>query len=453
MPFKEYRQNQNFLLPHNVQDYVPKEHLARIIDSVTNKLNLDALYARYSDIGCHAYHPMMMLKVLFYAYTVGDYSSRLIAHRLNSDLAFMFLAGRQAPDFRTVNRFRKDNLDLISDFFKQIVRLCSKQGLISLGTIALDGTGLKANAGKRRTVEQQVKDLLEKAEAVDQQEDREQGEESVYEVKRVNLTDPDANFMKVDGNLKPGYNGQVAVDSQKGIIVAAELSDKQDDHDSLAKLLEQTKTNTGRYPVQALADSGFGGIRNLKYLKSVGIVGYIPDRIDQGRKRGKVSSFHKSFFEYEAVNDRYRCPAGEYLSYLQTKHNKKVGTHRIYEGLACGKCVYQKACSRAAKRRIIRFEGEELKDEMRERLGSEAGKKKYLARQGLVERVFGDMKQNFKKRELWLRGKVKAKGEFLLMCVAYNLRKLRKYAWDLPEKMMGVQEKFLAGTAGSLSQA
>lgn len=442
MPFKEYQQNQNFLLPPNLQDFVPPQHLARVIDSVANQLKLDSLYARYSDIGCHAYHPLMMLKVLFYAYAVGDYSSRLIAYRLKSDLAFMFLSGLQTPDFHTVNRFRKDNLDLLDDLFQQIVRLCSRKGLVSLGTIALDGTRLKANASKRRTVEQQVKQLLEKVEAVDQQEDREQREESIYEIKRVNLTDPEANFMHVDGSLKPGYNGQVAVDSSHGVIVAAELSDKPADQDSVPKLVEQTKANTGRYPLELLADSGHSGYQNLEYLKEIGVVGYIPDRHQQAIERGNSSRYQKSFFVYEAEFDRYRCPAGEYLNYLQLNRHKSHRPYKVYEGRACGSCVNIEECSRGAKRTITRYLSEELQQEMRARLNSEEGKRKYAARQGLVESVFGDMKHNRKKREIWLRGKVKAKGEFLLMCIGHNLRKLGKYAGSFGEIFKIWQENF-----------
>jgi len=93
----------------------------------------------------------MMLKILFYGYAMGERSSRVIAHRLKSDVAYMYLSALQQPDFRTTNRFRKDNIDILKGLFVQIVRLCIEMGMVSVGTIAIDGTKLKANASYRKT--------------------------------------------------------------------------------------------------------------------------------------------------------------------------------------------------------------------------------------------------------------------------------------------------------------
>ena len=162
MRFKEYDQNQTFLLPPSLEEFVPAGHLTRIINEVVNTLDLNVLYSRYSDAGCHSYHPQMMLKILFYGYAVGEHSSRVLAHRMASDVAYMYLGAMQRPDFRTINRFRKDNIDLIKNFFVQIVQLCKTLGMMSIGTIAIDGTKLKANASgahtkKKENIEQETK--------------------------------------------------------------------------------------------------------------------------------------------------------------------------------------------------------------------------------------------------------------------------------------------------------
>src|SRR5208337_4727058 len=129
MSFKEYNQDQPFLLPLSLHDFLPEGHLARVINVVINELDLRELYDRYSDVGCSAYHPLALLKTLFYAYATGERSSRVIAHRIKSDIAYMYLAALQQPDFRTVNRFRKDNVEVLKGLFVQVVRLCVGMGM------------------------------------------------------------------------------------------------------------------------------------------------------------------------------------------------------------------------------------------------------------------------------------------------------------------------------------
>ena len=91
MHFKTYDQNQQFLLPPSLREFIPAGHLAQVVNDVVEKLDLKALYNRYIDIGCAAYHPQMMLKVLFYGYATGERSSRVLAHRCAGDVAYMYL--------------------------------------------------------------------------------------------------------------------------------------------------------------------------------------------------------------------------------------------------------------------------------------------------------------------------------------------------------------------------
>lgn len=183
MSFKEYNQDQLFLLPPSLHEFLSADHLAHVINEVVHELDLCELYDRYSDLGCTAYHPQMMLKVVFYGYAMGERSSRVIAHRLRSDVAYMYLAALQQPDFRTINRFRKDNIDLLKGFFVQVVRVCVEMGMVSVGTIAIDGTKLKANASYRKTkrgreldeqiqgIDREIERILKESEEVDERED------------------------------------------------------------------------------------------------------------------------------------------------------------------------------------------------------------------------------------------------------------------------------------------
>ena len=149
--FREYSQCQGLLLPPSLDEFVPEDHEARIINEVVDTMDLSPLLAKYEGGGAPAYHPAMMLKVIIYAYSRDIYSSRGIAQGLKTDTAFMFLSGLQSPDFRTICLFRAEHADVLPNLFVEVVRLCASLGMVGLGHIAFDGTKLKANASVRQT--------------------------------------------------------------------------------------------------------------------------------------------------------------------------------------------------------------------------------------------------------------------------------------------------------------
>lgn len=149
--FKEYRQEQNFLLPPSLDEFVPENHEVRIISDVVDTMDLSVLLDKYEGGGAPAYHPAMTLKVIIYAYSLGIYSSRRIARELKTDTAFMFLSGLQFPDFRTICLFRAEHADVLPQLFVDVVRLCASLGMVELGHIAIDGTKLRANASARQS--------------------------------------------------------------------------------------------------------------------------------------------------------------------------------------------------------------------------------------------------------------------------------------------------------------
>lgn len=469
MSFKEYNQDQPFLLPLSLHDFLSDEHLVRVINEVVNELDLRGLYDRYSALGCSAYHPQMMLKIFFYGYAMGERSSRVIAHRLRSDIAYMYLSALQQPDFRTINRFRKDNIDILKGLFVQIVRLCVEMGMVCVGTIAIDGTKLKANASYRKTkkasdleeeiaeINRQIETILMESEETDKKEDEIMGEDSsIYEIsselkdrqglrerlqrakervsekkaKEINLTDEEAATMLHKGyRPEPSYNGQIAVEESNGVIVAATLTNNPADYAALPELIEETETNTGDSPLDVVADSGFSSYENLEYLEEKEIEGYIPDQKTESIRKGtyKHPEFHKSRFKYNEVADTYTCPMGKTLTYkglLKREGNPDI---RIYRCDVCPACERKKECTKAEYRTISLDPREHLMQEMRTRLDTKEGKRKYGKRKYMVEPVFGDMKYNRNMRGVLLRGKLKAKGEFLMMCIAHNLKKIARH--------------------------
>lgn len=135
-------------LPLSLEDFIPENHLVRVVNKVVDKLELSSLYNRYKHGGCPAYHPKMMLKVMIYSYSQRSYSSRQIAKALRENISFIWLSGNNRPDFRTINRFRLDMREVIEEVFYDIVRLLIDGKYINMETYFLDGTKIEANASK-----------------------------------------------------------------------------------------------------------------------------------------------------------------------------------------------------------------------------------------------------------------------------------------------------------------
>ena len=149
-----YHPEQQQLLPSALQDWLPQGHLAYFIDDTVDSLNLSAFHARYVKDGARnqPFHPSMMVKVLVYAYATGVFSSRKIAKKLHEDIAFRVLGADNFPAHRTIRDFRALHLTEFTDLFVQVVRLAREMGLVKLGTIAVDGTKIKANASRHKAM-------------------------------------------------------------------------------------------------------------------------------------------------------------------------------------------------------------------------------------------------------------------------------------------------------------
>ena len=183
MSFKSCEQDEGMLFPAHLGDLIGEDHLARAVSEVVDKLDIRAITGTYSDLGQKAYHPRMMLKLLYYGYASGVRSSRMIAKGIKETIPFMWLAGRRQPDFRTISDFRKNHIDKINGLFVQIVRICCGMGMVKSGHWSIDGTKVKANASKSNWVEREavekelervraeISEALAEAEAIDAAED------------------------------------------------------------------------------------------------------------------------------------------------------------------------------------------------------------------------------------------------------------------------------------------
>ena len=182
-----YEPQQLMLLPEALQEWLPEGHLAYFINDTVDGLDLSGFHARYDKDGPRnqPFHPAMMVKVLIYGYATGVFSSRKIARKLHEDVAFRVLAARNFPAHRTIRDFRALHLKELGELFVQVVRLAREMGLVKLGTIAVDGTKVKANASRHKAMsyghmlkaeaelKAQIDALLNKARAADEAEKNE----------------------------------------------------------------------------------------------------------------------------------------------------------------------------------------------------------------------------------------------------------------------------------------
>ena len=147
--FKPYNQHQMMLLPPSLDELIPADHPARVVNEVVDSIDLSAIEKAYYNRGASSYHPDMLLKVLIYGYLSNTYSSRKMAKACREHLPFMWLSGMNRPDHNTINRFRSERLkDALRAIFDEVVLLLADQGLISIEQVYVDGTKIEANAGR-----------------------------------------------------------------------------------------------------------------------------------------------------------------------------------------------------------------------------------------------------------------------------------------------------------------
>ena len=304
--FRPYEPDQMLLLPPSLSDWVPEDHLARFVSDVVDMLDLSAIEDTYTEErGFPPYHPCMMVKVLVYAYCTGTYGSRRIARQLHDSVALRYLAAGNQPDFRTISDFRKRHLEALASLFEQVLTICREAGMVKLGRVAVDGTKMKANASKHKAMsygrmrekdkvlKREIRELLDRAEATDRDDDRRYGsgggggdlpaelarrdsrlkkirearaaleerarERAEAEGKdpehakprpkdQYNFTDPESRIQKTHNGYIQGYNAQSSVDAEWQVIVAQHVTPNASDAQQLQPAIDTIKRTLGARP-------------------------------------------------------------------------------------------------------------------------------------------------------------------------------------------------------------
>ena len=455
MSFKQPVQDvrQVLLFATSVDEAIPSDADVRVVSEVMDSLDWSALESSYSDIGCPAYPPRMLSKVLLYAYSKGIRSSRKIEDLVENDKRYMWLAEGLKPDHNTIARFRKEKYAQFEGLFADSVRLCAAAGLVQLKVVSVDSTKIAACASKRSLYDEArvaaaVEKILAEAEEVDAAEDALYGDGSgnklpedlkdpakrkakleeiakrlkEEKLKKTSSSDPDSRVMKVSGKLRPGYSVQAAVDASSQVIVGMQVSQCASDSGKLRAVLEQVTANTGLACDVALADSGYSDEETFAWLDSSGQEAILPPKEHPKNRRDDL--FSSRCFLAADNADELICPAGRRLRFAGNFRTGS-GTYRTYAARGCGSCSFQKECvgSGNRSRRVSVSCVHEQRERMRKRLTDADGRRLFGLRKQSVEPVFGQMKTNMRFDRFMVWGKSGASAESALICLAHNVLK------------------------------
>jgi len=436
--YRPYQPDQPFLLPPSLREWLPEGHLAYFISDTIDALDLSRLYERYEGDGRRnqPYHPAMLLKVLVYCYATGVFSSRRIAAKLVEDVALRVLAAGNRPDFRTINRFRQQHLETFGALFVEVVRLARRMGLVKLGTVALDGTKVRANASKHkamsyermqaeeRRLEQEIRALLERAQQIDLAEDERYGEEcrgdelpeelrrreqrlaKIREAKRAleaeQAGQDQARGRRVgDGKVASGKRPQGGVSKFQREYGEPPAKRQRNFTDPQSRIMKLQQGFEQCYNAQAVVEEG----RQLIVAQQVG-----QSAADSGVLLELVDEVERNT---GSKPQRVLADAG-----YRSEENFAGLEERQIEGLvALGRE------GRASRSEPPKVAGAATA-RMRRRLAEPRGQQYYARRKGLVEPVFGWLKARLGFRQFSLRGLRKVQGEWSLVTLALNLRRM-----------------------------
>src|SRR5580765_885645 len=441
--FRPWKIDEAQLLPPSVQDYVPRDHLSRlIVELVREELDLSAIAGSYkSALGQPPFDPRMMTALLLHGYASGIYSSRRIARAVVERADFMMIVAGDPPDFRTISEFRRRHLRALADLFVQVLKLAEKAGLVKLGHVALDGTKIKANASKHKAMsydrmkkreaelEAEVDRWLKAAEAADAEEDKLYGDQRGDE-----MPDWVADKQK---RLEKIREAKAALEAEAK--AAAEVERKARAEAEERRVAEGGK-KSGKTPTKTEPDGK--AQRNFtdpesRILKTKDgyIQGYNAQAAVDGAHQIIVAQTLTSSSSDQAqlapLLDGIRANLGTNpdevsadAGYCSDANLGTIKRRRIEGYIATGR---QKHGTKSATAKKASSPGS-LIARMSTKLKRAGYRSRYRLRKQIVEPVFGQIKQARGFRQFLLRGIDKVKAEWALICTAHNLVKLARAA-------------------------
>ena len=463
MAYRQGERRQRCLFPESLDDYVGPEDPVRAYDAFVGALDLEALGIAWGprQVGCPAYDPRVMLKILVYGYSYGIRSSRKLERALHHNVSFMWLAGGLKPDFKTIARFRHDHRNALAGVLKQGARLCIKLNLIAGNTLFVDGSKFRGNVSlnNRWTVERceralaridkRIETLLAECDAVDAQEAqtgslvklektlsqqqklKTKVETALKELQEenldhVNTTDPESTSIHGRQGSHAGYNAQIVVDDQHGLIVHSDVVNDNNDLGQFADQIDAANDTLEQPCQRACGDAGFSNAKVLEKIDAQGIEVIVPSAQQAQQARGQEPGpFDRSRFRYDAEADAYVCPVGMSLPFRRIAGPK--GRREYYPGRGrCSDCPHFGACTtnETTGRKIVRHAHEALRAKLAAHYETPAAQAVFRRRKENVELPFGHVKRNLGVDSFLLRGLAGVRAEMALLSSCFNLARL-----------------------------
>ncbi|MBZ0089296.1 MAG: IS1182 family transposase [Thermoanaerobaculia bacterium] len=436
----------SFLLPPSVQEWLPEGHLARFVVEIVEQLDLAPLEAAYTGRGSRAYHPGMLLGLLFYGYATGVFSSRKLEAASHDSVAFRFICANQHPDHDTIAAFRKRFLPHLTRYFVEVLLIAGQTGLLKLGTVSLDGSKMKANASKNKALsyghatklEKQLQREVHALVAMAEDADRED----------------EASHVDIPAELARREDRLVAISDAKRQIEAraaeryeaecAAFEEKIRKRDAKAK-------ETGKKPRGGVFKPPIPGPREKDQINLTDAESRIMPRSGGGFDQAynieacvdTRSLLIVGQFATQAANDVQQLePALKELKalpkalgtvqelladagYFSAPNVEAAATSNIEPLIAIGREAHNLPLEeRFRKPGPPPPEDAAPLERMRYRLKSPEGRALYGKRKSTVEPVFGQIKRVLGFRQFSLRGLAATSGEWTLVATAYNLRRM-----------------------------
>ena len=461
MAYIKTSKEQNWLLPPSIRELIQKDHVCFLVEDFVDSLDFSTFEMINEGPGHPAYHPQILMKILIQGMISKIRSSRRLAKATCENIVFMYLAEKVHPDFRTINRFRMENPEFVKDAFKKTVELASKHDLIDLSFVSIDGSMLKAYAGRKRYFDKNSLDKLDKAIekmieediALDKLEDelfgdnandgltgvdsrdlkrivkeyreaedkkkvqknikKAKNELEKYELKKVSLSDPECRMMQNKKKVSElSYNVQISTSKNQIILANDACQDKHDAHQFVPQMKNIKENIELPKDTKVGLDSGYSDGDNIKFAEDEDIDLYVPSRAQAQVLDDKERTLNHDNYEYDEEKDELIADGVRYQrrGIYTRKEGRKI--HSFYNAEI------------KKKKDVPYYFKERLR--MKEKMESEEGKKVYSIRKISVEPVYGNIKQNLGFREFLLRGLPKVKIEFNLACIAHNLQKIWK---------------------------
>jgi transposase len=453
--FKPYTPDQLLLLPPALQDWLPEGHLAHFISDVVDALDLSPILRTYETgdgRGQPPYHPALLVKLLVYAYCTGKPSSRQIEKATYEEVPYRVLAANQHPDHDTLAAFRQQHLAALAGLFGQVLQLCQRAGLVSLGHVALDGTKVLANASKHkamsyarmseaeRKLEQEIAALLAQAQGVDVAEDAEagkgrRGDELPAELARRESRLAKIRAAKAELEAEARVQAAEAAARAQAKVAAREQQARETGRkpqgrppkspdptqatpapkaqrnftDPESRIMKDgaTKSFVQAYNAQAAVDSTAQVIVAAAVTQEANDKQQLVPMLTQTGvncdQLPAAASADSGYCSETAVTDAALAGIDLYVAVARQKHGETPAPPRPDDGTTLGA--------------------------MRTKLQTAAGHAVYALRKAIVEPVFGQIKAARGFRRFAFRGLGKVQAEWQLICLTHNLLKLFRAGW------------------------